>query len=174
MNLITLASRNVFRHRHRTVVTTLAMAFACAMMIVFAALMDGFAIGSERNVVSMNTGDIQIHLPGYRDEPDIYSLIDNADQLVEQFREEDFYASKRLFTFGLMASDRGSSGVQLRGVDLVYEPMVTEIDQHIMTGEWLNSLDQHGVVIGKKLSKLLDVSLGDELIFLGQILELVV
>ena len=168
MNLITLASRNVFRHRHRTVVTTLAMAFACAMMIVFAALMDGFAIGSERNVVSMNTGDIQIHLPGYRDEPDIYSLIDNADQLVEQFREEDFYASKRLFTFGLMASDRGSSGVQLRGVDLVYEPMVTEIDQHIMTGEWLNSLDQHGVVIGKKLSKLLDVSLGDELIFLGQ------
>ena len=61
MKLITLASRNVFRHRHRTAVTTLAMAFACATMIVFAALMDGFAIGSERNVVSMNTGDIQIH-----------------------------------------------------------------------------------------------------------------
>jgi ABC-type lipoprotein release transport system permease subunit len=168
MNLITLASRNVFRHRHRTAVTTLAMAFACAMMIVFAALMDGFSIGSERNVVSMNTGDIQIHMPGYRDEPNIYSLINNADQLLEQFREKEFYASKRLFAFGLMASGLGSSGVQLRGVDLVYEPTVTEIDEHIMMGDWLNSVDQHGVVIGKKLSKLLDVGLGDELVFVGQ------
>ena len=168
MNLITLAFRNVFRHRHRTAVTTLAMAFACAMMIVFAALMDGFSIGSERNVVSMNTGDIQIHIPGYRDEPDIYSLIDNAEQLLEQFREKEFYASKRLFAFGLMASDLGSSGVQLRGVDLVYEPTVTEINEHIMAGDWINSEDQHGVVIGKKLSKLLDVGLGDELIFVGQ------
>ena len=168
MNIFTLASRNVYRNRHRSMVTTLAMAFACTMMIVFSALMDGFAIGSERNVVSMNTGDIQIHLPGYRDDPDIYSLIDNADSLVAQFRADAFYATERLFAFGLMASDQSSSGVQLRGVDLDYEPTVTDIDQHIMTGEWLSADDQHGVVIGKKLSKLLDVGLGDELIFVGQ------
>ncbi len=168
MNLFTLASRNVYRHRHRSMVTTLAMAFACTMMIVFVALMDGFAIGSERNVVSMNTGDIQIHLPGYRDDPDIYSLIDNADKLVAQFRHNAFYATERLFAYGLMASDHGSSGVQLRGVDLNYEPTVTDIDQHIMAGEWLRSDDQHGVVIGKKLSKLLDVGVGDELVFIGQ------
>ena len=168
MNLLTLASRNVYRHRHRSVVTILAMAFACTMMIVFAALMEGFAIGSERNVVSMNTGDIQIHLPGYRDDPDIYSLIDNADQLVTQFRPEQFYATERLFAFGLMASEQSSSGVQLRGVDLDYEPTVTDIDQHIMTGEWLSADDKQGVVIGKKLSKLLDVGLGDELVFVGQ------
>jgi ABC-type lipoprotein release transport system permease subunit len=168
MNLFRLASRNVYRHRHRSVVTILAMTFACTMMIVFAALMDGFAIGSERNVVSMNTGDIQIHLPGYRDDPDIYSLIDNADQLVAQFRSEQFYVTERLFAFGLMASDQSSSGVQLRGVDLDYEPTVTDIDQHIMMGEWLSSDDKQGVVIGKKLSKLLDVGLGDELVFVGQ------
>lgn len=168
MNLFALASRNVYQHRHRSVVTILAMAFACTMMIVFAALMDGFAIGSERNVVSMNTGDIQIHLPGYRDDPDIYSLIDYADLLVTQFRSEQFHATERLFAFGLMASDQSSSGVQLRGVDLDYEPTVTDIDQHILTGEWLSSDDKHGVVIGKKLSKLLDVGLGDELVFVGQ------
>jgi len=168
MNLFTLASRNVYRNRHRSMVTTLAMAFACTMMIVFAALMDGFAIGSERNVVSMNTGDIQIHLPHYRDDPDIYSLIENADTLVTLFRQKAFLATERLFAYGLMASEQGSSGVQLRGVDLEYEPTVTDIDQHIMMGEWLSSGDKQGVVIGKKLSKLLDVGLGDELVFVGQ------
>ena len=168
MNLFTLASRNVYRHRHRSIVTTLAMAFACTMMIVFAALMDGFAIGSERNVVSMNTGDIQIHQPGYRDDPDIYSLIKQADDIVEQHQQLGFYATARLFAYGLMASDESSSGVQLRGIDLETERTVTDIDQHVMTGQWLSSDDLHGVAIGKKLSKLLDVGLGDELIFVGQ------
>ena len=168
MNLFMLASRNVYRHRHRSIVTTLAMAFACTMMIVFAALMDGFAIGSERNVVSMNTGDIQIHQPGYRDDPDIYRLIEQADAIVEQHQQIGFYATARLFAYGLMASDESSSGVQLRGINLKTEPMVTDIDQHVMTGQWLSDNDPHGIVIGKKLSKLLDVSLGDELIFVGQ------
>ena len=144
------------------------MAFACTMMIVFAALMDGFAIGSERNVVSMNTGDIQIHQPGYRDDPDIYSLIEHADAIIEQHQQLGFYATTRLFAFGLMASDESSSGVQLRGIELETEPTVTDIDQHVMTGQWLSGGDPHGVVIGKKLSKLLDVGLGDELIFVGQ------
>jgi len=168
MNLFTLASRNVYRHRHRSIVTTLAMAFACTMMIVFAALMDGFRIGSERNVVSMNTGDIQIHQPDYRDDPDIYSLIEQAGAIVEQHQQLGFYATVRLFAYGLMASDETSSGVQLRGIELETEPTVTDIDQHVMTGQWLSGDDPHGVVIGKKLSKLLDVGLGDELIFVGQ------
>ena len=116
----------------------------------------------------MNTGDIQIHQPGYRDDPDIYSLIKQADDIVEQHQQLWFYATARLFAYGLMASDESSSGVQLRGIDLETERTVTDIDQHVMTGQWLSSDDLHVVAIGKKLSKLLDVGLGDELIFVGQ------
>jgi ABC-type lipoprotein release transport system permease subunit len=171
MNFFTLAMRNVYRNRHRSLVTTLAMAFACTMMIVFAALMEDFAIGIERNVVSMNTGDIQIHQIGYRDDPDIYSLMSDSADLVSTFQSADFLATERLFAFGLMASEESSSGVQLRGVDLDTEPTVTDIDQHVMMGQWLLGDDPHGVVIGKKLSKLLDVDLGDELIFVGQTVD---
>lgn len=168
MKLSTLAVRNVIRHRHRSLVTTLAMAFACTMMIVFAALMDGFAIGTERNVVSMNTGDIQIHQPRYLDDPDIYNLMTDSAEMLSAFRDVGFYATERLFAYGLMASEQSSSGVQLRGVDTKTEPSVTDIDQHVMTGQWLKANKPRGVVIGKKLSKLLDVDLGDELIFVGQ------
>ncbi|MFT7235519.1 MAG: ABC-type lipoprotein release transport system permease subunit, partial [Methylophagaceae bacterium] len=168
MKLSILAARNIIRHHHRSVVTTLAMAFACTMMIVFAALMDGFAMGTERNVVSMNTGDIQIHQPSYLDDPDIYNLMTDSADMLSTFRDIDFYATERLFAYGLMASEQSSSGVQLRGVDLETEPTVTDIDQHVMTGQWLKANNPRGVVIGKKLSKLLDVNLGDELIFVGQ------
>ncbi|RKZ98479.1 MAG: ABC transporter permease [Gammaproteobacteria bacterium] len=168
MNIIRIAARNVFRNSHRSLVTTLAMAFACAMMIVFATLMEGFVEGSERNIVALNSGDIQIHQFGYRDDPDIYNLIEQSSSLALSIREAGYNVSERVFAFGLMASEESSSGVQLRGIDLNYESTVTQIHQHIMEGSWLDTTDQYGVVIGKKLARLLDVSLGDELVFVGQ------
>jgi len=168
MNFAKLAARNVYRNSHRSLVTVAAMAFACAMMIVFSSLMEGVIAGSERNVVAMNTGDIQIHQQTYRDDPDIYKMIAASTQLSDGIRQAGFFAAERLFTFGLMASDDSSSGVQLRGIDLSYESTVTEIYQHVLQGDWLEKDDTHGVVIGKKLARLLDVSLGDELIFVGQ------
>lgn len=168
MNVLTLATRNVYRNGHRSLVTSLAMAFACAMMIVFAALMDGFVAGSERNIVAMNTGDIQIHQPGYRDDPDIYNSIPDSNNLARQIRQSGFNVSERQFAFGLMASDHSSSGVQLRGIDLKFEHSVTQIHQHLMQGKWLQQTDPNGVIIGKKLARLLDVELGDELVFVGQ------
>lgn len=168
MNFSQLAARNIFRNSHRSLVTIAAMAFACAMMIVFSSLMEGVIAGSERNVVAMNTGDIQIHQPTYRDGPDIYKMIESSNQLGENIRQAGFFVAERLFAFGLMASDESSSGVQLRGIDLVSESTVTDIHQHVLHGNWLEQGDSHGVVIGKKLARLLDVSLGDELIFVGQ------
>jgi len=168
MKIITFASRNIYRSGHRSIVTIVAMAFACAMMIIFAALMEGFVAGSEHNIVSMNVGDIQIHRQGYRDDPDIYNSITDSQSLAISIRNEGFNASERQFAFGLLASGQSSAGVQLRGIDLKYESTVTQIDQHLMLGTWLDVAELHGVVIGKKLARLLDVSLGDELIFVGQ------
>ncbi|MFT7414194.1 MAG: putative ABC transport system permease protein [Methylophagaceae bacterium] len=168
MNIITYASRNLYRSGHRSLVTIVAMAFACAMMIVFATLMEGFIAGSELNIVSMYAGDIQIHRQGYRDDPDIYNSITDSQSLATSIRKKGFTASERQFAFGLLASEQSSAGVQLRGIDLNFEPTVTQIDQHLMVGLWLDIADPHGVVVGKKLARLLDVALGDELIFVGQ------
>lgn len=168
MNVLTLASRNVYRSWRRSLVTTLAMAFACAIMILFATLMQGMMYGSERNVVTMNTGDIQIHRQGYQDDPDIYLQIPNTAQLLTALRTSYYYATDRIYTYGLMASNNTSSGVQLRGIDIFYEKTVTQIHQHLLEGKWLSDKDGHGVVIGKKLARSLDVALGSELVFIGQ------
>jgi ABC-type lipoprotein release transport system permease subunit len=168
MNILVLASRNVYRSWRRSLVTTLAMAFACAIMIIFAALMQGMMYGSERNVVGMNTGDIQIHRQGYRDDPDIYLQIPATAPLLNALRAANFYATERLYTYGLMATHNSSSGVQLRGIDLEHEKTVTKIHQHLLAGEWLSAQDSHGVIIGKKLARLLNVDLGSELVFIGQ------
>jgi len=168
MKIMTLASRNVVRNWHRSLVTTLAMAFACSIMIIYGALMKGMVVGSERQAVVMNQGDLQIHALGYRDDPDIYNTMADSNVLLEKIRQQGFYATARYFAFGLMATDDNSSGVQLRGTDLIYEPQVTQINQHVMTGQWLNEDDPYGVVIGKKLARLLGAKVGSELVYIGQ------
>ena len=78
MNILKLASRNVSRNWQRTLVTTLAMAFAGFIMILFAALMAGMLKTSERNAINMDVGDIQIHAQNYRNDPDLYKRIDHS------------------------------------------------------------------------------------------------
>jgi ABC-type lipoprotein release transport system permease subunit len=168
MKILSIAYRNVFRNWRRTLVTTLAMGFAGFIMILFATLMAGFIKTSEQNAVAMDLGDIQIHAQGYRNDPDLYTRIMNADSLVKSIQENGFYAAQRLYGFGLAAAGSTSAGIQLRGVDLVNEATVTQIHNHVMQGDWLSDKDTHGVVIGKKLARTLGVKPGDEVVIIGQ------
>lgn len=168
MRIASIALRNVFRHWRRTLVTTLAMGFAGFIMILFAALMEGMIQAGERNVVTMDLGDIQIHASDYRDDPDLYKRITASDELVEKIRQAGFYASSRLYGFGLAAAGKSSAGVQLRGLDIENEKTVTKIHLHVIQGEWLSESDPKGVVVGRKLARTLGVKPGDELIFVGQ------
>lgn len=168
MRIVALAIRNVFRNRHRTLVTTGAMAFAGTIMILFSALMTGMLRDSERNAVSMNLGDIQIHAAGYRDDPDLYTRINDAENLVQDIHSLGLFAAQRLYGFGLAAAGQSSAGVQIRGYDLENEQQVTQLHNHIMTGSWLEAEAPHKIVIGRKLARSLGVSIGDEVIFVGQ------
>jgi len=168
MRILTLASRNVRRNWHRSLVTMLAMAFACGIMIFFSSLMEGMMLGSEHSVVSMNMGDIQIHAHGYRDDPDLYTRIDDADELIVALEAHGYRAASRIYAYGLLAANMASSGVQLRGVDLAHEEQVTELFKHVDKGAWLDENDGNGVVLGKKLAGTLGVGLDDELVFVGQ------
>ena len=104
MKIITLASRNVLRNWHRTMVTTLAMGFACCIMIIFSTLMKGMVVGSERQAVILNQGDIQIHAVGYRDDPDIYTTIKNSNDILNKINSTSYHATTRHYGSGLVAS----------------------------------------------------------------------
>ena len=168
MNILSFSIRNVKRNWHRTLITTVAMGFAGFIMILYAALIEGLVQVSERNAVVMNVGDIQIHAPNYRDDPDLYKRIHNPDALIARLRDAGFFAAQRLYGFGLAAAGSASAGVQLRGIHLKNEKTVTLTHRHVMAGSWLDSHDAHGVVIGRKLARTLGIKPGDEVIFVGQ------
>ena len=168
MKIVAFAMRNIGRNSHRTVITTLAMAFAGFIMVFYVSLVEGMFFMLEKNVVSLNLGDLQIHAPGYRDDPDLYNRIEGYEGITGELDDSGFYSAGRLFGFALAATGRTSSGVVLRGVDVEREATVTDVHQNLIAGSWLDETEPRGVVLGSKLAKTLEVGPGDEVVIVGQ------
>lgn len=168
MKIIQIALRNISRKRVRSAITIGSMAFAGFIMLFFAALGQGMLYTMEQNAVGVNIGDIQIHAPGYRGDPDLYTRVPDPAALVKKLEAAGFRAAPRLFGFGLAAGPGTSSGIWMRGVDLVNEPKVTLINRQVMEGAWLSADKPKEVVIGKKLARTLGVKLGSEIVVVSQ------
>ncbi len=168
MKIVPVAIRNIGRKRVRSAITIGAMAFAGFIMLFFAALGEGLLYTLEQNAIGMSIGDVQVHAPGYRNDPDLYTRVPEPAALVRKLEAAGFHAAPRLYGFGLAAAGTTSSGVMLRGVDLVNEPKVTQIYRHVMEGDWLDAAAPKEVVIGKKLAHTLGVTLGSEIVIVSQ------
>jgi ABC-type lipoprotein release transport system permease subunit len=168
MNVAKMAWRNVWRNRRRSIVTIAAMTLALCVELLYAGLVIGYMKGMEKDVIDLEVGDVQIFAPGYRDKPSIYTRIDNPDQLLAKLDEAGYPASARVLGGGLAATERISSGVQFRGVDVERDAKVTLVGESLAEGKWLDPADPHGVVIGRRLAQTLAVELGDELVVLSQ------
>ena len=163
-----MAWRNLWRNRRRTLVTIGAMSLALLVMILYAGLMEGYLRDMERNVLDLEVGDVQVFASGYRDNPSIYTRIENPEELLAPLDAEGFPASGRLLAYGMAAAGESSAGVSFRGVDVARDARVSLVHEQVAEGRWLDPEDPKGVVLGRRLARTLGVSPGSELVVLTQ------
>jgi len=163
-----MAWRNVWRNRRRSLVTVAAMSLALLVMILYAGLVEGYLRDMERNVVDLEVGDLQIFAEDYRDNPSIYTRIENPETVLAPLDRAGYPASPRLLAYGLAAAGDSSAGVSFRGVDVERDARVSGLYRELAQGRWLDPADPKGVVLGKRLAHTLGVAPGDELLVLTQ------
>jgi putative ABC transport system permease protein len=162
------AWRNVWRNQRRTFVTVSAMSFALWVMILYSGLVGGYLRDMERNILDLEVGDLQVHAGGYFDDPSLYSKIDDPDALLAPLRDGGYHAASRLLAWGMAAAEESSAGVSFRGVDVARDAEVSRIHEHVLEGSWLDPADPHGVVLGRRLARMLTVGQGSEIVVLSQ------
>lgn len=167
MNAFTIGARSVGRNKRRTLATLGAMSFAGFFCIFYGALIEGMLAALERNALRMELGELQIHEPGYREDPDLYKRIDATDTIVAALEKDGYGVSPRWFGAGLVAGKVTSSGAQFRGIDPEREARVTAVGTHVGKGDWLDPSKPKGVVIGRRLAKSLRVDVGQEIVVLS-------
>lgn len=144
------------------------MSLALFILLVYAGLMEGYLADMERNVVDLEVGDVQVFAEGYRDDPSIYTRVEDEGRVLGPLRDAGFAATGRLLGFGLAAVGSSSAGVSFRGIDPERDAQVSRVHEEVDRGRWLDAGDPRGVVIGRRLARTLGAGLGSELLVLSQ------
>lgn len=161
MKRVTMAARNIFRYKRRSLITASAIAFG----VLFSIFMDGFIEGSKvdtiRNLRDYETGEGKIYPAGYFAERDLVPFsyfIEKADrQAIEKAagRTETaprVVASSELYFNEDFFAVPGSIRTTLFCVDPVRDARIFRTSRMVSDGRWLMSGDT-GIVIGSWLAE---------------------
>jgi ABC-type lipoprotein release transport system permease subunit len=169
-----MAWRNIWRNPRRTLLTVLAIAFACVLLI----FMLSFQFGSYDTMINasvkINTGHLQIQARGYQQNKKMRLVIPDPAPLKQVLGSMPFVEAYtcRAQAFALVSSDKRSYGVVVVGVEPETEEKVSTLGSIIQKGDYLTRApeDPHlsGALVGRVLARNLKVDIGDELTILGQ------
>jgi ABC-type lipoprotein release transport system permease subunit len=169
-SVATLAWRNLWRNRRRTVIMLLAIAVGVWAMVFMASLMRGMTDQMVRNGLQSLPGEVQIHHPDYRADPSVVnSMAPPAPALRAALEAAPVAAwSGRVRVPAVIASERDSRGVTLLGVDPLAEQAIGALPGELVAGRFLESADDRGLVIGAKLASRLETGLGKRVVIMSQ------
>ncbi len=166
---ITLAWRNVWRNKRRSIITIVSIAFA----VLLACIMRSMQLGSyERmveNAARFYTGYVQVHEKGFWDDKVIDNVFTSNDGLVSTVENTQGVEAvvPRVESFALAAYQTKTKGAMVLGVDPEKENLLTRTQDKLVKGTYLNP-DDNAVLIGEGLSEYLGVDIGDTLVMISQ------
>ncbi|MDH5376856.1 MAG: ABC transporter permease [Gammaproteobacteria bacterium] len=169
MLLFSLAWRNLWRNRRRTLLILFAIVLGGWAMIVMAAFMRGMVMQVFDDTIENLTGHIQIHHPGYLDDPVIdYNFSIGPD--LEKVLSDSAIAhwASRIRIPAVVASERESVGVMLLGIDPDREAKLSFLEESVVEGKYFSSDEEKGIIIGKKLADRLETQLGRRVVLMSQ------
>ena len=168
--LFRLAWRNLWRNHRRTLIMLAAITLGVWAMIFMTALMRGMVSQMVADGISALPGHVQVHHPDYRDDPSIANLIPITDtELSARFEDAGFVKwASRVRVPAIITSEYESRGLTLLGIDPDSERDLTFVDYDTVEGRFLNSSDDSGVVIGRKLASTLNTQIGKRIVLMSQ------
>lgn len=168
--LLTLAWRNLWRHRGRTAAILFALALGVWSMVSLAALSRGSMEQQLVKSILTLTGHIQIHAPGYRDDPAIEQRLSPPGPALTAALSHPAVTAwaMRVRVPAVVASERESAGVTLVGVEPLRERGLSFIPDAVTEGRYLEPADAAGILLGRKLAGRLETGVGRRVVLMSQ------
>jgi len=165
-----LAWRNLWRNHRRTLIMISAVTVGVWAMMFMTALLRGMVTEMVRDGVEGLPGHVQIHHPEFRDDPSVVNSLEPASgALLELLNSDGVVAwTQRVRVPAVISSERESRGVTLVGIDPGSEVQISFLSDEPAEGRFLESVDDAGVLIGRKLTETLETGLGKRIVLMSQ------
>lgn len=165
-----LAWRNLWRNHRRTVIMLLAISLGVWAMIFMTALMRGMVDQMIEDGIDSLPGMVQVHHPAFRDDPSIdHRVPEPGPELIQALQNPEITGwTARLRVPAMISSERNNRGVTLLGVNPEGEIALGFDPGSIIEGRFLESADDNGLVVGRKLLERLETDLGKRIVVMSQ------
>ncbi|UYI49317.1 ABC transporter permease [Vibrio natriegens] len=164
--LIKLAWRNLWRNKLRTSIMIGAMVFGLMGVIAMIGFMNGLVDSMIKNAISWQTSHLQIHQNQYLVNPELEQTIPDAHVIAATLANQQQVkaVAERFLVDGMIASARSTRGIRINGIDIVQEPLITPLAQHIQQGQWLDADGRNPILVSQKTAKRLNLRVGSKVI----------
>ncbi len=168
--LLTLAFRNLWRNRRRTLLTLSAMVVSAALLILALGVFSGMFKDMLASATEQYSGHLVLASPEYHLRRDLFAHLPYDSSILPALVNEAAITGKspRLRGFGLLSRRETSQPVELLGIIPELEQQVTSLQNQLTAGHYPANEDRNGALIGQGLARKMKVQPGDELVFVTQ------
>jgi len=168
--LISISWRNVWRNKFRSIIIMAAVAIGLTAGIFMTSFYRGMANQRIEKAIRTDIAHIQIHHNKFRENNDINLFIPEALKKAADIRGFDSVkgAAVRIISYSVIASAETSTGIKISGINPEQEIEVTEIQNRITEGTYLNEGKRNPILISSALAEKLMVKLGSKVILTMQ------
>jgi len=165
--------RNLGRHRRRSVITAVALAWGFAAVVVFSGILEGMGSDFVRSGTDLMVGQLRIQHPNYEPERELWDVVGGEEgvpleELLGRLRDDPALlgAAPRLYGAGIVASDSTSRGGLLMGVLPQEEVRVTHFLEGLVEGT-LPATGAQEVLLGQELARQLQTGVGEVVVLVA-------
>ncbi len=154
--LITLASKQILRHKVRSLFILSSIILSLTVSLTIISLFEGMFTQIQKAVTDTNTGTYQLQEKNYAEYGDPTSPIKLTDEFLA------LGGSAELVLEGNIVQPEGSASLVVLGVNPTKNLDVIDLGHNLIEGEFLQ--EPEGVVIGEDLALKFKFNLGDDLL----------
>lgn len=166
-----IAWRNIWRSKIRsfTVMGSIVVGvWALAFVLSFSA---GFINTYINSAIENEISHIQIHHPKFLDEREVEYNLANSAAIIEQVEQQqaiEAYAIRSLNN-GMLATSKGSRGVQIRGINPTQEQEVTKLGDKLIDGKYFGQTKKKNpIIISERLAAKLKLKVKSKVVLTFQ------
>lgn len=163
--ILSIAWRNIWRNKKRSLVVIVAVALGMIAGIISIGFMNGMVDQRVNAIIQMEISHMQLHNSKFAENNDLEFFIPDAFAKADQIRKQAHVqgVSPRIIIHSMVATAELSTGVKIVGLMPEQEMKTGSLHTRIIDGSYFNK-KRNPVVIGKKLSEKLHVKVGNKVI----------
>jgi len=168
--LWSVAWRNLWRHRRRSLITAAAAATAVAMVMATMAFMDGMLTDLFEVMVEQKLGHVQVRHPDFPTRRQVWDTVTDRTDLLERIdaMPDTVASSPTLSSYGLLGGASESAGARIVGIDPARDQRVTPLHERVIEGRYLAEAPALEILLGWSLAEDIQVGVGDEVVAVTQ------